>query len=216
MTTNDPPIGPALLELAVGNAPEAWTDAGFTVVDDTVQAGDLAIRVAEPIGLGFSAPHPDGDGSLGGIPWRAADRDVRVTHPVHPNGVTGIDHVVIVAPSPEAVRRGLGAAGLVIRRERPATVFGNEALQLFARAGDVVLEVVAPVTEGEDTDAPWSIWGVALTSPDLDATAAWFGGASSEPRAAVQSGRRICSLRRRALGLPIEVAIMTERPQSGG
>jgi hypothetical protein len=53
------------------------------------------------------------------------------------------------------------------------------------------------------------VWGVVFVVEDLDATVAWLGpDVVSTPRDAVQSGRRIASIRRE-VGLGLPVALMT-------
>ena len=60
---------------------------------------------------------------------------------------------------------------------------------------------------GEENGAA-RFWGLALLSDDLDQTVAQLGDHASQVRAAVQSGRRIATLRRSA-GLAVPVALMS-------
>jgi hypothetical protein len=62
------------------------------------------------------------------------------------------------------------------------------------------------------SDRPAHFWGLALLSEDLDRTAAAFGEHSSGPRAAVQEGRRIATVKRSA-GLCVPVALMSVRAE---
>jgi hypothetical protein len=78
----------------------------------------------------------------------------------------------------------------------------------------VILEVVqAP--EGtriaEDPSGPARLWGISFLVEDLEHTASTLGGLLGEPRAAVQPGRRIATLRKDA-GLGPAIAFMTPGP----
>jgi hypothetical protein len=80
--------------------------------------------------------------------------------------------------------------------------------------GEVILEVVdAP--EGSkvaaDPDGPARLWGIAFLVDDLSEPAAVLGDSLSEPRDAVQPGRRIASVAS-AAGLGPAIAFMTPGP----
>jgi len=132
--------------------------------------------------------------------------------PAHPNGITGIDHVVVATGDAERTSSAFRAAGLEFRRERATTMAGEAMLQRFFWAGDVIIELVAAA---EANGGPASIWGIACTSPDIDATVAWWGPDRCAPaRVAVQAGRRIASLRTRALGISTRIAVMSPHTKS--
>jgi hypothetical protein len=64
-------------------------------------------------------------------------------------------------------------------------------------------------------DHPAFFWGLALLAPDFDATIAWLGPERvSEPRPAVQPGRRIATVRR-AAGLALPVALISAAAKAG-
>ncbi len=82
---------------------------------------------------------------------------------------------------------------------------GREVKQAFFRMAEVILEVVAT---GRGGDEPAQFWGLTFLSDDLDATLAALGpDRVSEARAAVQTGRRIATVRESA-GLGVPVALM--------
>ncbi len=111
-----------------------------------------------------------------------------------------------MTPELDRTADALAAAGFELRRRRDAERDGHEVHQLFYWLGDVILEVVEDPRIA--SDAPASVWGLALTVGDLDVTAALLGPLMSDPRAAVQPDRRIASLRRDA-GLSVPIAFMT-------
>ena len=131
-----------------------------------------------------------------------------------PNGVLGIDHVVAFTPKLERTSAALRAAGLDFRRLRRQPTPGGGGHQAFFRLGEVILEVVqAPPGSrlAERPEGPARLWGLSFLVADLDATAAELGELLGEPRDAVQPGRRIATLRRKA-GLGPAIAFMTPGP----
>lgn len=189
------------------------------MVGDTVALGPVEVRcgVDGPASLVFAAAHPGGLDDLDGIRWRVDAAAPPPQASRNPNGVDGFDHVVVMATDLERVRDALHHAGLEIRRERAASIAGTDVVQLFAFAGDALLEVVAPASAADAAvdaadAAPSTIWGVAATASDLDETVASLGDRTSPARDAVQRGRRISSLRTDDLGLSLTVAVMSPRP----
>ncbi len=199
---------PALVELQLGDDPAAWTDAGFTVVDARVQLGGLTVVCAGddsmPV-LGFDRP-----ADLDGARSTVVEAGGALVANDHANGIDGFDHVVIMAPHLDRVRAGVLAAGFEIRRERSTRIGDSAVTQVFVWAGPVLLEIVAP-TSGDDPGGTSEVWGLAATATDLDATAAWFGDRISPPKSAVQTGRRIATIRHRDLGIGLQLAVMTAR-----
>ena len=203
--------GPALVEVRIGDAPGAWTDAGFVVDGSRIQLGPLTVVCSAdgtaPV-LGF-----DGPVDLDGVPSVVVGSGAPAARPEaerHPNGIDGFDHVVVMAPHLERVRQAVLAAGLEIRRERSARLGDSDITQLFVWAGSVLLEIVAPAG-GDDPGGASQVWGLAATASDLDATAQWFGDRIGRPRAAVQAGRRIATIRHRDLGIGLQLAVMSAR-----
>src|SRR5690242_1867835 len=114
-----------IAELVVADPAEAWAGAGFAVdASGTCRIGTVAIRlVGREAGKGIvgwtlrDLPRgalPDGvDGiptSTSGLPLAAPGR--------HPNGVTTIDHVVLLSPDLRRTTTALATLGLDARRER--------------------------------------------------------------------------------------------------
>jgi hypothetical protein len=77
----------------------------------------------------------------------------------------------------------------------------------FVRLGDVIVEIA-------DGGGPPRLWGLVAVVSDLDAVAASLGpDVVGAPRAAVQAGQRIATVRRVA-GLETALAFMSPRPGS--
>ncbi|HWJ61214.1 MAG TPA: VOC family protein [Acidimicrobiales bacterium] len=214
--------GARLIELRVGDEPEAWSRAGFTVSDGVVHAGQVRIRL---LGSG-----PDGargivswevaglegaEGQLDGLPTSAsyAVVDDAAPAPPHPNGTIGLDHVVVLTPDLDRTIAACEAAGLELRRIRDTTGNGSPMRQAFFKLGPVVLEVVSgDVGVGlPAADAPATFWGLAVDVDDLDATAAAMGDGLGRIKTAVQRGRRIATVRTKDHGISVAIAAMDRR-----
>jgi catechol 2,3-dioxygenase-like lactoylglutathione lyase family enzyme len=182
--------------------------------------GPVWINLGAP-GHGIAGWRVDGlDGELDGLPLDApasstaarsarasstAARAARARPVPHPNGAIGIDHVVVLTPDFERTAGSLDQAGLGLRRvaTRP-----DGARMGFRRLGPAILELVEAAGTGS---GPARFWGFVVIVSDLDALADRLGEHLSPPRAAVQPGRRIATLRESA-GLQQAVAFMDPDP----
>jgi hypothetical protein len=205
--------GPTLDELTIADEPSAWAALGFTVVDDVCVLGDVRLRLAgRAAGKGIAtwALRDLAGTELDGLPTAASARE----HPTavsHPNGLTRIDHVVVITPDLERTVGSLQATGMELRRIREEPTPAGAPRQAFFRLGKPILEVVQEpddVIERDGCDRPAFFWGLALIAPDLESTVASFGDRVGEVRPAVQPGRKIATLRRSA-GLSLPVALMS-------
>jgi hypothetical protein len=213
-------VAPSIDELTVADAPDAWSALGFAVDGEVCVVGDVRIRLTGPDGgrglTGWSLRDIDGT-DLDGLATERADRRAPGEGPAHANGVDALDHVVAVTPALERTVAALQGAGLDLRRIREEPTPAGAPRQAFFRLGATILEVVqepAEAVERAGSDRPAFFWGLAFTSPDLEATVAGLGDRVSEIRPAVQPGRQIATLRRSA-GLAVPVALMTARPRDG-
>jgi hypothetical protein len=216
----------ALVEIVVGDHPQAWRSIGFAVGDDGVcQVGATRIRLigaAEGTARGIAAWALSGvvvpDDGLDGLPTVGVPATPGVDGPGtppaghHPNGAVLIDHVVAITPDLDRTTAVIEAAGVAARRTREA---GRGRLQRFFRLGEVILELVGPVEPSGD--GPAALWGLAFTVTDIDATAALLGERVGVPKPAVQPGRRITSLRADdAVSVPIAFMSGDDRPEQAG
>jgi hypothetical protein len=195
---------PTIAELVVGDEPAAWERLGFAVDGDCAQIGATAV-VLDGAGGGLRswALRDAGTTAFDGLETRLAD-GVAAEPAAHPNGASRIDHVVVNTPDLGRTFAALQEAGLDLRRVREH----SETLhQGFFRLGEVILEVVGPPQHSGDE--PARFWGLVAVVPDVDALVAQAEpGLFGEPRAAVQEGRRIVTVRR-AAGLSVPLAFLT-------
>lgn len=205
-------MGVTIDQLTVADVPAAWGRVGFAVVGDSLQVGEVRIRTAGTgSGLRDWSLRGIAATELDGLPTWRSESPPPGDPPKHPNGVTGLDHVVAITPALERTVAALEAAGLDLRRVREEPTPAGAPRQAFFRLGATILEVVqepAEVVAREGSERPAFFWGLAFIAPDLEATVAALGDRVSEIRPAVQPGRRIASLRRTA-GLSLPVALMT-------
>jgi hypothetical protein len=195
--------GPRAVEIVFGDDPARWQALGFALRDGTCTVGGVRLRFAPGSpGLrevrvdGLRADRPDGLALVGGAgapPGGAA--------PAHPNGALAVDHVVAFTDDLARTAAAVEAAGLPLRRvRRPPEVPAPAA---FLPAGTLVVEVV-------ETGVPPSWWGLVVAVADIDAAVDGLAGLVGAPRAAVQAGRRIATVRPEA-GLSAALALMTPR-----
>ncbi|MEZ5411827.1 MAG: hypothetical protein R2761_27585 [Acidimicrobiales bacterium] len=212
------PLEIAWLEIA--DPPELWQDLGFAVDGDgRCVIGSVEHRLVgpptqgEPGGIvrwAVFGPAPElvGPDGIDGLPTLLLADPYRPDEaPEHPNGVFRIDHLVISTSDTPRTAAELTAVGLGRRGGRTTNSAGDHVDMTFFWAGDVLLELSGPSTPAPDPE-PARFRGVAYASRDLDATVALLAGRTTEPRDAVQPGRRIAALVDGA-GSTLPLAFMT-------
>ena len=197
---------PVLAELTISDDAEAWADAGFTVRDGHCKIGGVSIRFVDGsdgiTAWGFAALD-DPVTAIDGVPTSSIGAQTMELW-THPNGSTQLDHVVVSSPDSARTTAALEAVGLPAKRTRD---IGKGMQQVFFRAGEVIIELVGPVEP--KGDAPAGFYGLAINVEDLDATKASLGERLTDPKDAVQPGRRIATLKTRDLGISTAIAFMT-------
>jgi hypothetical protein len=212
-----------LAGLEVGDEPDAWEAAGFSVGGDgAIRVGAVRIRLTGHDGgrrirswtlRGVDPAVTSVDGivtSAGTEPASADDDgDIDGGAPAHPNGVVAIDHVVLLSPDVARTTGALEALGVALRRTRQIdeSQYGFPAEQRFFRLGEPVLELVG--ASEPNGDGPAGFFGLAFTVEDLDALPSRFGESLGRVKDAVQPGRRIATLRHKALGMSVATAFMS-------
>ena len=203
---------PTVASLDVADSPEVWRAIGFEIdPDDACAVSGLRILLGrgERKISAWTLRDWNGPDEVDGLPTSRSDDPVPPT-PAHPNGVTDLDHLVLMTPDISRTTAALQAAGLELRRTRDTDQYGPPFRQTFFKLGDVVLEVIGPVEP--QGDKPTRFYGLAFTVADLDATAAFLGDRLRPPKDAVQPGRRIATLDR-AAGSSVPIAFMTPDPK---
>jgi hypothetical protein len=188
--------------IAIGADPAAWAEAGFTVEGDALLAGTVQLDFGP--GKGIIGWRLDPDDEVDGLP-AAPIGPATAGKAAHPNGVTQIDHVVVVTPDLERTTEALENLAVERRRVREIETDDGTLRQGFFRLGEVILEVVGhPKAE----PGPARFWGITFTVADIDACAELLGERLGSIRDAVQPGRRIATVRREA-GLGVRVALIS-------
>jgi hypothetical protein len=201
-------------EIEVADPEHAWTRAGFSVDSDAVcRIGDVRVRLVgrgRGTGIvGWSLRGLPSDGSaddLDGVPTTSSGA-AAVAPAEHANGVTSIDHVVLLSPDLDRTVASLAAVGVDPLRERYGKLGGRPIRQIFFRLGSVIIEVVG--SPGTASEGPSTLWGITYNVADIDATGSFFGDRASPVKQAVQPGRRITTLRHHELGMSVRTAMIS-------
>jgi hypothetical protein len=200
---------PQLLELAVADAAERWEALGFWVTDGCMHLGGIRVTLgAEGHGITRWAVRGIAETeAIDGLPTTVAPAPATLPKPnnvTHPNGATGIDHVVVTTPDFDRTAAALAKAGIPLKRIRDAGGF----LQGFRRLGPAILELVEAK---QVPPGPARFWGLVVIVTDLEALADRLDNLLGDIKPAVQPGRHIATLRREA-GLTPRVAFMDPEP----
>lgn len=215
-----PPPLPEVVSLQVADAPEAWAGAGFAVEPDgRCRIGGIGVQLVGPEAgrgvVGWALRHlPEGAADdLDGFPTSAIDTGERAKGSRHPNGVTQVDHIVLLTDDLGRTVEAAARVGLTPRRWRDhALPDGTPVRQAFFVVGEMVLELVAPHETPTEPRPGVRSFGIALVCPDLAVARSALGPRLGSDRPAVQPGRRIATVRHRDLGLTTPIALMTPRP----
>ena len=191
-----------LVQLTVGGSRPLWQRLGLAFDDrSTCRIGQVSLHLNE-------AAQP------GHLQW-AFEPAVAPIDGIHPalrvpageevsSTFLFVDHVVVMTDSLERTSAEIAKrTGLELRRIRDV---GNGIRQAFHRSDEVVIEVVqaSHVTEPH-------LWGFVLVASQFDEVVSQLGeSVLSSPKDAVQSGRRIATVRRE-VGLGVNVAIISPR-----
>jgi hypothetical protein len=122
----------------------------------------------------------------------------------HPNGATGLDHLVVATPDFDRTSAALETVGIPLKR----TAERDGMRQGFVRLGPAILELVAPPSL---TEPQPRFWGLVIVVISLEELADRLGPQLGEIRPAVQPHRRIATLTASA-GLSTQVAFMSPEP----
>ena len=198
---------PELAELTIADAPESWSALGFDVDQGSMDIGMVRVWLGAA-GKGitsWSLRRVNASGSIDGLPTTAPRMVVPPPFHTHPNGATGIDHVVVVTPDFDRTSAALAKAGVDLRRDQFTEGRGRLG---FRRIGPAILELAhRPQMEDEDP----RLWGVTFVVISLDVLAERLGDLLGPIGPAVQPGRKIATLKREA-GLSVPVAFMSPEP----
>ena len=199
----------AVGELVVASAVEPWQAIGLQVTGGVARIGGIALRFVPPatdraqgvLSWGLVGA-PTSVDAIDGLPTTHLEAPPAGPGE-HPLGIAGFDHLVVMTSSLERTCAAIEAAtGEPLKRIREA----GAIRQGFHRLGELIIEVV----ESPQVTSPVAaFWGFVWNLTDLHEACGRLGPALvSPPKAAVQPGRFIASVRSTAeLGLPL--ALMT-------
>ena len=200
---------PELRRILIGDEPNGWARAGFHIDGNRTAIGGIELAFVDGPGpgvVGWELAGIDDDGALDGLMTIATEAEPAAPAD-HPNRVSRLDHVVITTPDLDRTVAALRGFGFSPRRTRDVPGAEPPKRQVFLWAGETILEVIGPTTA--TGNAPAKLWGLALTSDDLDEAARCLGPHLGTPKPAVQPGRSIATVRSRDLGISMALALMT-------
>ncbi len=126
MSADDPTVtAPLLTRIDLPDQASAWESLGFADDAGLIEVGTVALTLGAPTTRLRWSGGIEPPTHLCGIECarddRPEDEAPRAVAPRHPNGVTSIDHVVIVANDALATQDDLDRWGMTVRRRRTAT-----------------------------------------------------------------------------------------------
>lgn len=147
-----------------------------------------------------------------GIPTRSAgplDKTSAppIIHDPHPNGVVGVDHLVMIT---DDIGRSIDALdGLGLRPLRRTDKVRKGVTQVIFRPGHTILELVCSTRTATSLPSPKSsLWGLTLVTRDIEHTHAYLKHSTKPPWPAVQPGRQITVLKSK--GVSVAVAFISK------
>ncbi len=180
---------PSLTAVAVPDPVERWEALGFQVINGIVLMYGVRVQLeAAEFAVAIDGVEQLPDGLA-----RFQPTPIAPVYCAHPNGATGIDHVVVVTPEFDQTATALERVGLPLKRIRD----GGGFRQGFRRLGGPILELVE---SSQATATRW--WGLTMI---VDYLLKLPADLVTEPKPAVQPGRLIATAR--SPGVPL--AFMT-------
>lgn len=200
--------------LTVAGDPDVWRSLGLVVADDgLIPLIGTSLRIVEPVsavlgivGWSMSGVDPSIDGTKidDGLATSVVD-SLGPLFASHSIPASGLDHVVVMTHDLDRTTSAIDTAtGCELKRVREV----GQMRQGFHRIGRGGL-IVEVVERPEVPEGPGSFWGLVINVDDLDTACDHIGrDLISEPKDAVQPGRKIATVRSH-LGLGLPVALMT-------
>ena len=207
-----------LLKLTIGETAETWSSAGFEVMElpngsPGCQLGSVQIQFDATGAQGILSAVVFGlHGMIDSLQFDT-ENGLSPTHnnahlpSIHPNGVSRIDHLVVTTTDCDRTTDAFEANGILPRRVRTFGDDGSKMRQTFFWLGDVILELVGP--HASEDKGQTKFWGLALISDDLRTTADYLGSRCTPIKPAVQSGRKITTIKTREIGITTPLAVMS-------
>ncbi len=208
-----------LLQITLNENPAIWESVGFKI--GHLANGDSFFTLGAVQFLFNSPDDPKGIHSIktwgvekpiDSLPFeqietKEMEQILSLPDQPHPNAISRIDHVVVTTSDCDRTTSAFHNAGIQSQRIRTFGERNNLVRQTFFWLGNVILELVGPDTKSSDDPAVF--WGLAFVSDDIEKTLSALGDSCTPLKEAVQTGRKITTLRTRDIGISIPIAIMT-------
>ena len=198
--------------LTIAGDVENWRSIGLTVqADGTIPLMGTSLRIDEPSGavgstgiIGWALSGVEPTEAIVGLPTAVVDPGPPVIAQ-HALGAIELDHVVVMTSDLGAVSAAMAeATGCELKRTRELGTI-TQGFHRIGRGGLIVEIVEHPDFDRGEAE----FWGIVIIVDDLDAACDLLGDERiSEPKDAVQPGRRIATIRK-DVGLGTAVALMS-------
>ena len=208
-------LRPRLIELLIADDAAAWRGLGFRVDDDdNLDLGGVRLRFladgderdgrAGVVGWSFTGLEVEGE--IDGLPTPTPSLRLPPPFQTHPNGVTGLDQLVVFTGDFKRTTAALAASQIELKR-KTETAYGQTG---FSRIGPAILELVErPAAE----EGQARFWGLAVVVISLEELAERLGDKLGPIRPALQPGRRIAVLDGAAAGIKTTLAFLSPEPR---
>jgi len=232
-----------LVGLVSGDAPSAWRKAGFLVLELSEASAALRRALQEcnaqgfikvgRLAIGFTGSSSEGishwiwsgvvpeSTTIADIPTISMmdDADESKEAKPHPNGVIGVDHIVLHTRNLSKVEATFRTLGSKLRAQRD-DIYPGVIQSFFRPANETIIEVVSPkaVSPAKDDENPIFgfisdkilVWGITFVTRDMSKTKSFLGEGLGKVLDAKQGGgRKIGTLRNKVFEINSAIALMT-------
>jgi hypothetical protein len=197
--------------LTIAGDPEVWGSLGLAVgADGVIPLFGTGLKITESSSpdetgiAGWALSGVEPVAAVAGLPSEVVEAGPPV-FAEHALGAVELDHVVIMTSSLETVSAAVAeATGCELKRTRELGTI-TQGFHRIGRGGLIVEIVQHPDFDRGEAE----FWGLVINVDDLDAACELLGSERvSEPKDAVQPGRRIATIRSE-VGLGTALALMS-------
>lgn len=232
------PLTPYPTDICITDNDSAWEQVGFNInaADKYADFGEIRLWFKPGSGgkgitsWGFAnldvAASNCNTSTLCGIPMinqSNMDKIIDDTSYGHPNGVVGIDHIVISTKNPQWVENEFLRLGIKKKRETTNNKLGisysfyrpgKTILEVISTVADINNEIVPSVIETTEMALPGTyIWGITFVTKDIDFTHKALVDLTKLPWDAVQKGRKITTLNSQKANISTKVAFISQHQE---
>ena len=154
--------------LNINGDPILWEKLGFHVENSVIALGEMSVHLYDkptPFRLlSFFNSESDEVTGVDDIPV-IVNKVSNTAVADHPNGVYGVDHIVLVSPDASAAEEAFAEMGIAKKKQMQQ---GNNTLS-FYRPSNVTIEVITPPKGSSETnESTLTVVGITFVCKDLE------------------------------------------------